>query len=172
MFNTKLSLGELSLLYLQSRNKLSPKDFNRVIAFIEEWPKEMPLAMEFRHTNWYNDASIANDLFQLLETNNISNIIVDSAGRRDIMHMRLTNATAFVRYVGANHTSDYGRLDDWIERLKDWKEQGIKEIDFFIHQNIEKESPLLSAYFIRKLNEKLGYSLKIPNDKNQDDLFS
>ncbi len=145
----------------------APKDFDRVIKFVEEWPKEIPLAMEFRHTNWYNDASVANELYQLLETNNISNIIVDSAGRRDIMHMRLTNATAFVRYVGANHVSDYNRLDDWIDRLKDWKAQGVKEIDFFIHQNIEKESPLLSAYFIRKLNKELGYNLVIPNDDTQ-----
>lgn len=80
------------------------------------------------------------------------------------------NPTAFVRYVGANHNSDYSRLDDWIVRLKEWKDQGIKEIDFFIHQNIEKESPLLSAYFIKKLNSELGYNLKIPNG-DDDTLF-
>jgi uncharacterized protein YecE (DUF72 family) len=152
-------------------DNFSPKDFDRVINFVEEWPKEMPLAMEFRHTNWYNDVSIANELYQLLEANNISNIIVDSAGRRDIMHMRLTNATAFVRYVGANHPSDYNRLDDWLARLKDWKQQGVKEIDFFIHQNIEKESPLLSAYFIKKLNKALGYNLKVPNENSQQSLL-
>jgi uncharacterized protein YecE (DUF72 family) len=101
----------------------------------------------------------------LLEKNNISNVIVDTAGRRDLLHMRLTNPTAFVRYVGANHPTDYTRLDDWIKRLKEWQEQGIKEIDFFIHQNIEKESPLLSAYFIKKLNKELGSHLKIPNEE-------
>ena len=60
----------------------------------------------------------------------------------------------------------HARLDDWVERLKEWQEQGIKEIDFFIHQNIEKESPLLSAYFIKQLNAKLGCELKIPNEDN------
>jgi len=87
--------------------------------------------------------------------------------------MRLTNSTAFVRYVGTNHPSDYTRLDDWITRIKDWIIQGVKEIDFFIHQNIEKESPLLSAYFIKKLNTELGYNLKIPNGNNntQQNLF-
>lgn len=156
---------KLGTVFLQMKDDFSPQHFDRVIKFVEEWPKEIPLAMEFRHTNWFNEASISNDLFQLLEANNISNIIVDSAGRRDIMHMRLSNATAFVRYVGANHASDYGRLDDWIVRLKDWKHQGIKEIDFFIHQNIEKESSLLSTYFIRKLNDELGYNLVIPNNE-------
>jgi uncharacterized protein YecE (DUF72 family) len=167
LYNVSNLNEKLGTVFLQMNDNFAPKDFDRVIKFVEEWPKEIPLAMEFRHTNWYNDASVANELYQLLETNNISNIIVDSAGRRDIMHMRLTNATAFVRYVGANHVSDYNRLDDWIDRLKDWKAQGVKEIDFFIHQNIEKESPLLSAYFIRKLNKELAYNLVIPNDDTQ-----
>lgn len=166
--NLKEKLGTV---FLQMHNNFSPKDFDRVEAFVENWPKEIPLAIEFRHTDWYNDKDIAENLYALLEVNNISNIIVDTAGRRDIMHMRLTNATAFVRYVGANHETDYTRLDDWIKRIKLWKEQGIKEIDFFIHQNIEKESPLLSAYFIKKLNSELGYSLIVPNESGQQSLL-
>ncbi|MCH4553795.1 DUF72 domain-containing protein [Aestuariibaculum lutulentum] len=166
--NLKEKLGTI---FLQMHNNFAPKDFDRVVKFAETWPREIPLAMEFRHTDWYNDNGVADELYQLLEANNISNVIVDTAGRRDLIHMRLTNATAFVRYVGANHPSDYARLDDWIERLKLWTEQGIKEIDFFIHQNIEKESPLLSAYFIKKLNSELGYNLKIPNDNDQQSLF-
>ena len=142
-----------------------------MVAFAENWPKSIPLAIEFRHTDWYNDKVIADALYQLLEGLNISNVIVDTAGRRDLMHMRLTNSTAFVRYVGANHPSDYGRLDDWIERLKLWKEEGVKEVDFFIHQNIEVESPLLSTYFIKQVNEKLGYALNIPNEEKQQSLF-
>ncbi|MEW4924451.1 DUF72 domain-containing protein [Algibacter sp. 2305UL17-15] len=170
--NNASSLKEkLGTIFLQMNTNFAPKDFDRVITFMENWPKEIPLAVEFRHTNWYNDKAIAEDLYQLLETHNISNVIVDTAGRRDLMHMRLTNGTAFVRYVGANHPTDYSRLDDWVKRLKTWKDQGIKEIDFFIHQNIEKESPLLSAYFIKQLNSELGYSLTIPNDDDQQTLF-
>ncbi|WP_336129075.1 DUF72 domain-containing protein [Mesoflavibacter sp. CH_XMU1422-2] len=162
---------KLGTIFLQMHNNFAPKDFNRVVNFIEDWPKEIPLAVEFRHTDWYNDPTVSEELFQLLETNNISNVIVDTAGRRDLMHMRLTNPTAFVRYVGANHPTDYTRLDDWIKRLKTWKTQGIKEIDFFIHQNIEKESPLLSAYFIKQLNAELGAQLKVPNEAQQQNLF-
>ena len=162
---------KLGTIFLQMHNNFAPKDFNRVVSFIEDWPKEIPLAVEFRHTDWYNDPTVSEELFQLLETNNISNVIVDTAGRRDLMHMRLTNPTAFVRYVGANHPTDYTRVDDWIKRLKTWKTQGIKEIDFFIHQNIEKESPLLSAYFIKQLNAELGAQLKVPNEAQQQNLF-
>ena len=166
--NLKEKLGTI---FLQMHNNFAPKDFDRVVNFVESWPKDIPLAVEFRHTNWYNDLSIANELYNLLEDNQISNVLVDTAGRRDLMHMRMTNSTAFVRYVGANHPSDYTRLDDWVERLCQWKAQGVKEIDFFIHQNVEKESPLLSAYFIKQLNEKMGTTLKIPNEDPQQTLL-
>ncbi|MEP6789084.1 MAG: DUF72 domain-containing protein, partial [Acidobacteriota bacterium] len=70
---------------------------------------------------------------------------------------------AFVRWVGANHeASDRERLDEWVERVASWKALGLKELYFFVHQNIEKESPLLSAYFIKKLNKKLGTELRPP----------
>ena len=92
----------------------------------------------------------------------MANVLVDTAGRRDMLHMRLTNNEAFIRYVGANHPTDYPRLDDWVERLKVWKNKGLKNIHFFVHQNIEKESPLLSAYFIDNLNKELGANLVIP----------
>ncbi len=171
LYNASNLKEKLGTLFLQMHSNFAPKDFNRVVAFAENWPKEVPLAVEFRHTDWYNDETISKELYQLLEENNISNVIVDTAGRRDLMHMRLTNATAFVRYVGANHETDYSRLDDWVKRLKIWKDSGIKEIDFFIHQNIEKESPLLSAYFIKKLNSELGYTLTVPNESKQQTLL-
>ncbi|MBL4586610.1 MAG: DUF72 domain-containing protein, partial [Flavobacteriales bacterium] len=142
--------------FLQMHTNFSPKDFDRVVKFVEYWPSSIPLTVEFRHTDWYNDAAVAQELYQLLETNNIGNTITDTAGRRDLLHMRLTTPNCFVRYTGANHPSDKTRLDDWIERLKRWTEEGIEEIDFFIHQNIEVESPLLAAYFIKKLNATLG----------------
>lgn len=84
-----------------------------------------------------------------------------------MLHMRLTTPTAFVRYVGANAESDYTRLDDWVERIATWKEQGLENLYFFVHQNIELASPLLSAYFIEKINARLGINLLIPKMANQ-----
>ncbi|MFP4846757.1 DUF72 domain-containing protein [Winogradskyella sp. PE311] len=161
--NSAINLKEkLGCIFLQMHSNFSPKDFNRVIDFAESWPREVPLAMEFRNTTWYNDTGIAGELYQLLEENNISNVIVDTAGRRDILHMRLTNSRAFIRYVDTNHNIDYERLDDWVQRLKKWKANGINEVNFFIHQNIKKESPLLSAYLIEQLNTEIGTNLKVP----------
>ncbi|MGY3793376.1 DUF72 domain-containing protein [Aquimarina sp. 433] len=158
---------KLGTIFLQMHSNFAPKYFDRVVSFVERWPKELRLAIEFRHTDWFNDDLVANELYQLLEDNNIANIITDSAGRRDLLHMRLTNKEAFIRYVGANHETDYGRLDVWVERLKSWKEQGIEDIHFFVHQNVEKESPLLSKYFIELLNKELGSQLTLPNHSSE-----
>ncbi len=148
--------------FLQMHNNFGPKDFDRVKAFIDRWQYDIKLALEFRHTDWYNNPDVSAELYDLLEKNKIVNVLVDTAGRRDLMHMRLTTPRAFVRWVGANHESDYTRLDAWIERIVEWKKQGLEELDFFVHQNIEKESPLLSAYFIKKLNKRIGTNLQIP----------
>jgi len=157
--NLKEKLGTI---FLQMHSNFGPKNWDRVVRFVEYWPKEVPLAMEFRHQDWFNEVKVSQELFHLLATHNIANIVVDTAGRRDMMHMRLTNDEVFVRYVGANHPSDYDRLNDWVDRLNDWKLKGLRKIHFFIHQNVEEASPLLAAYFIEKLNAKLGSTLQIP----------
>ncbi len=160
---TSLLKKKLGTIFLQMHNNFGPKNWDRVVQFVNYWPKEFSLAMEFRHTDWFTDEKVAQELYHLLEENNIANVVVDTAGRRDIMHMRLTNDEAFIRYVGANHESDYARLDDWVDKLAEWKAMGLKNIHFFVHQNLELESPLLSAYFIENLNKKLGTKLTVPS---------
>jgi len=155
---------KLGMPFLQMHNNFGPKDFERVGAFVNHWKQfKMPLAMEFRHTDWYNDPEVSKKLYALLEKNKIANVLVDTAGRRDLMHMRLTTPTAFVRWVGANvPDSDRERLDEWVDRIAAWKKAGLQNLYFFVHQNIEKESPLLSAYFIEKLNKKIKSKLTPP----------
>jgi len=153
---------KLGSVFLQMHENFAPKQFDHLHRFIERFPGEIPLAVEVRNAAWFDD-SYMDQLSGLLRNHGKTNIIVDTAGRRDMMHMRLTSPSAFVRYVGANHKSDYRRLDDWVDRIKTWQEAGLQQLNFFVHQNIELESPLLSAYFVRKLNEQLGINLKVPD---------
>lgn len=153
---------KLGMVFLQLHDNFKPKDYERLEKFVQDWPKEVPLAIELRNNEWFTDEEIFNKTCELFEKNQITNIIVDTAGRRDMLHMRLTTPVAFIRYVGANAESDYTRLDDWIERIKAWKSEGLEKLYFFVHQNIEKASPLLSAYFIENLNKEFGTSIHIP----------
>lgn len=159
---------KLGMLFLQMPDNFSPKNWEALKAYLEEWPSGFPLALELRHTGWYDGKWDNAELYQTLEKKNITHIVTDSAGRRDLLHMRLTTPTAFVRYNGANVDSDYTRLDDWFERLKLWVEEGIQNIYFFVHQNHEEASPLLSAYLIKKFNDELGMDLKVPYDPRTD----
>lgn len=161
-FSTKLGS-----VFLQLPDNFSPKYIDRIENFIKIFPKEIELSLELRNTEFFNNEEISQKLYEILEENNINNILTDTAGRRDLLHMRLTTPQAFIRYVGANHPSDYTRIDVWIERIKTWADQGLQEVYFFVHQNVEEESPLLTAYFIEKINKALSLDLKRPTVPNE-----
>lgn len=156
---------KLGMIFLQMHENFAPKDFEKLENFIQNFPKGYPLAVELRHEDWFSNEENFNRLVSLLEKHNISNIIVDTAGRRDMVHMRLTSNEAFVRFVGANIPSDYERLDEWIETIKLWKAEGLQKLYFFIHQNLELESPMLAKYFIKKLNNDLDLDIRGPQDE-------
>ena len=153
---------KLGMVFLQLHDNFKPKNYERLEKFVKEWPKEVPLAIEVRNAEWFENEEILEKYCHLLEENAITNIIVDTAGRRDMLHMRLTTPTAFIRYVGANADSDYTRLDDWLKRIQNWKSAGLENLYFFVHQNVEQASPLLSAYFIEKLNKEFNMNIHIP----------
>lgn len=153
---------KLGMVFLQMHDNFKPKDFDKIENFVKKFPKGFPLAVEVRNQEWIMDEAASQKLDKLLEDHNATNVIVDTAGRRDLLHMRLTTPIAFIRYVGANHKSDFTRLDDWIERVKDWRKAGLNSLYFFVHQNVEKESPLLSVHFIEKLNKEFDLNIKIP----------
>lgn len=154
---------QLGMVFLQLHDNFSPKEFEKLQSFVEQFPKGIPLAVEVRNAKWFEDGILWDDYCKLLVKHKVANIIVDTAGRRDMMHMRLTTPVAFVRWVGCNDDAiDHKRLDEWVTRIAKWQKEGLKELDFFVHQNMEVSSPLLSAYFIPKLNKALKLDLRIP----------
>lgn len=153
---------KLGMVFLQLHDNFKPKDYDRLEKFVKEWPREIPLAIELRNNEWFSDEEVFEKTMQLFEENKITNIIVDTAGRRDMLHMRLTTPIAFIRYVGANAESDYERLNDWMERLSEWKKHGLEKLYFFVHQNIEKASPLLSAHLIEMMNKDWKTNIHVP----------
>lgn len=154
---------KLGIPFLQMPDNFGPKHFDRIVSFVENWKHQTQLAIELRHAAWFKDKKVSDQLCELLETHGITNVLVDTAGRRDMMHMRLTSPTAFVRWVGANdHDLDRSRLDEWVERIAQWRASGLQRLAFFVHQHEELESPALAAYFIERLNKRIGTALQIP----------
>lgn len=153
---------KLGMAFMQLHDNFSPKEFDKLREVLINFPAGIPLAVEVRNSEWFADKKVFAEYTALLEKLHMANIIVDTAGRRDMLHMRLTTSEAFVRYVGANHASDITRLDDWIKRIKKWRKEGLQKLYFFIHQNVEVESPLLATHFIKELNKAFKLDLKVP----------
>lgn len=155
--------GTLGLPFLQMPDNFAPKFADRLYDYLDALPDSPPIALELRHTDWFNDPEVAAQLYANLEKNNVTLIITDTAGRRDCVHQRLTSRKAFVRFIGYDlHETDYQRMDEWADRIRTWLDGGIEEVYFFLHQENEKNTVVNAAYMARKLNEVCGLQIKEP----------
>ena len=160
LFEEKLGMG-----FIQMPENFRPKAFDRLEGFLNRFPKGYPLAFEVRHEEWYNDEQTLNNYLKLLKKTNTTNIIVDTPGRRDMLNFQLTTPVAFIRFVSSTDVIDKLRLSEWVTKIKEWKEAGLKQVYFFVHQKIDPETPFLSTDFVKELNEQLGCKLPIAQKK-------
>lgn len=129
--------------------------------FKHRFSNNIPFSVEIRHESWFQEPRYSNDFFQLLAHFGISTVITDVAGRRDVLHQRLTTPTALIRFVGnatpeALHETDKMRIDEWVNRIKIWIDAGLKELYFFTHQPDNLLAPELAAYTCQKMEAILG----------------
>ncbi len=149
--------------FLQLSDNFGPKNFDILKEYLEHLPKDYDVFVEVRHKDWYADPIARKDLFEMMRDLKKGSIITDASGRRDCVHMELTTPDAFIRFVGNGlHPTDFSRIDEWVDRLGRWCDQGLNKIYFFLHQHDEKDTPILADYTIKKLNERLGTSLGRP----------
>lgn len=159
----------LGPVFLMPHPTFGPKNIEVLQNFIQELPKDISLFTELRQEEWYSDPKANEDVFSMLEQNKSGSIITDTSGRRDMVHMRLTTPEVFIRFVGNGlHPTDYTRIDDWVQRIKKWKEEGIHTVYFFMHQHEELHSPELSRYLIQQLNKHCGTSIREPRFAEED----
>jgi uncharacterized protein YecE (DUF72 family) len=136
--------------------------------YLEAWPQDVPLAVEFRHEDWFADKRIGKRAFDLLEQMHISTVITDTAGRRDVIHQRLTTETVFIRFVGnLLHPTDYARIDEWVNRLQTWFASGLHRVFFIVHQPEENLCVDLAVYLAGQLNDKLRIEVVAPKPLQQ-----
>lgn len=149
--------------------------------YIEKLPKSVPFSVEIRGTEWFNFPKNAGNVpsqyvryfYGILEENNISTVITDVSGRRDVLHQRLTTPTAIVRFVSNDlHPTDFSRLDEWVERLKIWFEMGLHTVYFFTHAPDNLNAPRLSKYFQDKIEASFPAILRGPIFINEENKLS
>ena len=160
---------KLGPLFLQLSDNYTPKSFPELKAYLESLPKDVPVFVELRHKEWFVDTTVRVQVFELFHQLNIGAVITDATGRRDVVHMELPTPHAFIRFVGNSlHRSDYARCDEWVERIKQWRDMGLQSAWFFMHQHDERYSPELADYVVEKLNQELGMLLPRPKFIDRD----
>ena len=155
---------QLGIPFLQLPPSFSPQSGKALFAYLSDWPSEVPLAVEFRHPDWFNHARLRDRAFDLLEERRISPVITDTAGRRDVIHQRLTTDTVFIRFVGNRlHATDYLRIDAWVRSIQRWLEAGLQRIYFIVHQPEEPLCVDLAIYVVEQLNLHCKLNLSPPH---------
>ncbi len=161
--------SNLGICFLQMPPNYPPKNFEFLQSYLSSLPKKPEVCLELRHPGWFNDQKTGDELYAMLKKNKIGFVITDAAGRRDVLHMRLSTPTAFIRFVGNSlHPSDYKRIDEWAIRIKHWLESGLQTLYFIMHMHDERNSPELCAYTIKQINKHCELDLKPPGLFNED----
>ena len=144
--------------FMQMPPYFAKSDLPRLRLFLQQFPADIPLAVEVRHETFFQNPADAEPLARLLESQGRAFVITDVAGRRDVLHNRLTNAVAMIRWNGNGLIpSDYARLDAWAIRLEKWSQNGIAEVYFFTHEPDNILAPEATDYLVEKIKtEKIG----------------
>lgn len=152
----------LGPLFLMPTPQMKPDKQDVIMRFLEQLPRDIKVYLELRHPEWYVDNRYL-PLFEFCKNTDVGTVITDAAGRRDCVHMELTTPSAFIRFVGNSlHDTDYHRIRQWIEQIVAWRDNGVEDIFFFMHQHEELYSPELIKYMIEELNKLPGLAIPVP----------
>jgi uncharacterized protein YecE (DUF72 family) len=158
--------------FLQLSEGFGPDRAAILQAYLRSLPRDVQVSVELRHPGWFASdalsppaasAAAVEATWSLLRELGIGAVLTDVAGRRDVLHMRLTAPVAFIRFAGNNlHSTDFQRIDAWADRISYWISRGLREIYFILHNPEEIYAPDLALYAIEAFNKKCGTSLKPP----------
>lgn len=138
--------------FLQLPENFKPTRLEQLQAFLDKIPAGFPLHLEFRHADWFIEPYFS-ESFDYFESKGIGVVITDVAGRRDVLHRRLTTKSAFIRFNGYGmEVTTKKRIEYWAERIKVWRSQGLESAYFFGHQMDEIYTPDTCQYFLDKMN--------------------
>lgn len=159
---------KLGVCFLQLPPYFSPARSKELYGLLEK-SRPGSLAVELRYEAWFSEEAVLNELCNHLYRNNMSLILTDTPGRRDVLHMRLTSKCAFIRFNANNDpVSDKARIDDWVERAGTWFNNGLETFYFFVHCPDQEHMPQLVHYFITRLRMICGIRLEAPVIQQQD----
>ena len=166
--------------FLQLSDAFGPDRAGLLQDYLRSLPRDVLVCVELRQEDWFKGGASGRDTtvtgaagrdpadaiaatWEVMRQCGIGTVITDAAGRRDVVHMRLTAPVAFIRFAGNSlHPTDFQRIDAWADRIRTWIGRGLREIYFFVHNPDERYAPELIRHAVEKFNATCGTALKPP----------
>lgn len=171
--------SRLGPLFLQLPPSYSPLLLEDLRVFIEAWPPQVQLAVEVRHTAWFEVPHQAT-LYALLSEYGAANVIIDTRPIRNLIGDRILQGSVYQRMLEARQrkpelpiiperTADFvflryiGHPDlelnepiiaEWASQLVEWLREGVQAY-VFCHCPDERLDPWLCREFHRRVRENL-----------------
>lgn len=120
------------------------RQFSDLARFVEDWPDDLPLAIEPRHNDYFDGAACENEFEAMLRERGVDRALFDSRalfhappdddferasqGRKPNPPRRLTvtGRHPFVRFVGRNNRGLAAKwIAEWAGTVADWIGQGL-----------------------------------------------
>ncbi|HZY42167.1 MAG TPA: DUF72 domain-containing protein, partial [Anaerolineae bacterium] len=166
----------LGPLFLQLPPRYSPRLINDLTKFLDAWPREVRLAVEVRHLDWFT-TPYHEQLNTLLRAHDVARVLIDTRPIRDLPEAQIedgkvqvlmaqaqerkpdvpllperTASFTFVRYIGnPDAAANAALLDEWADRMAGWLNEGAT-VFAFCHCPDETTSPQIC----RELHQRVA----------------
>ncbi|EKE69238.1 DUF72 domain-containing protein [Gallaecimonas xiamenensis] len=157
--------SQISHYLLQLPASFGPAQLGALAAFVEQLPPGLPLALEVRHSAFFQKGEAERALNRYLMDKGIDRIIMDSRPvfsmpasnpalvdaqqkkPRVPVHAIATGQRPVVRFVGLPEPAlNHGFLAPWVSKVAQWLDQGLSP-HFFVHSADNDQAPLLARWF-------------------------
>lgn len=141
----------------------APDSFAALTQFVRHATQRHPIAVELRHPAWFASAQWRDRVLDLFAEHGITAVLTDVAGRRDVLHMRVTASAVMLRLVGNAgrfapaapdsplHPTDLTRAAAWAERITQWSDAGLRSAYVFFHQATDHHNVEFAEHFVTAL---------------------
>jgi uncharacterized protein YecE (DUF72 family) len=168
--------------FLQLPPSYAPANRQDLEEFLESWPAEAPLAVEVRHTGWFNPTQ-QDALQEMLARLHMARVMIDTRPIRNMQGDKLLQASVyerlvqarerkpnlpvvmeptapftFLRYIGHPELAQNAPyLEEWAAHLAEWLKRGL-DVYVFCHCPDESQDPMLC----RELHRLVSVRVPIP----------
>ena len=172
----------LGSMFLQLPPRYSPSLLADLETFLTDWPRDVRLAVEVRHPDWF-DGSHYDALNQLLEQQNMARVVIDTRPIRNLKGDKSIRGSAyesllearerkpdvpvipertgdfvFIRYIGHPQLAyNVALLDEWADYLASQLREGASAY-MFCHS----PDNMIAPYLCRELHQRIAAQISVP----------